>query len=219
MPVQCVVSLPYTTNLPRDVSQTTWAFNTADEDGPTLNAITAALVAFYNRVNAPQTQSVSRYMSPFINRMNCSIDVYKIAEGDMGPPIFTQPFVLGAPASPTALPLEVSLCTSFQGDKITSMPQARRRGRTYIGPLNVEAINASAGAPRPNSTFINVLRTASALLHQDADAIDGVTWCVWSRTTGLLVPITNGWVNNEWDTQRRREARETDRSVWAIPEP
>jgi hypothetical protein len=53
---------------------------------------------------------------------------------------------------------------------------------------------------------------------QDLSAVGGVNvdWSVYSPTTGQNNAITNLWVDNEWDTQRRRGLRPTSRSVATI---
>lgn len=219
MPVQAVVSLPYTTNLPRDVAQTTWAFRTEDLETETLLGIGDAMIEFFNANVASTSRSVGFFHSALIDRPRCTVSLYDISETPMGPPISIRTFPLSGPGSQTQMPLEVALCNSFQGDPIGSMSQRRRRGRTYMGPLNIEAQRSGSGLPRPSDLFMDTLQGASFRLMESAREIDGVEWCVWSRSSDILVPITNGWINNEWDTQRRREGPETARVIWQQAEP
>lgn len=39
---------------------------------------------------------------------------------------------------------------------------------------------------------------------------------VYSRVDGLIRPITSGWVDNEFDTQRRRQRDATARTEWDV---
>lgn len=212
--IKLVVNLPYTTGLPRDVSQQTWCFLIDSLEETSMNDICEVVSRFYNEPVGSFATSISRYFSSVIDRSLCWIDIYDVASVPTGPPIFSKAMTFGTAYAATSLPLEVALVNSFQGDKITSMPQSRRRGRNYLGPFNTYAMSADAGLPRPLLDLIVTMNAASKRLQEEAISDADAEWCVWSRTTDLFVPVTNGWVNNEWDTQRRREAKETDRRRW-----
>jgi len=117
-------------------------------------------------------------------------------------PVEETTFNLAANPTQTPFPSEVSLCLSFQGERVPGFPQARRRGRVYIGPLGS---NASGTDARPSSTFINVLATAAATFKSNVEALtEPIEWAVWSPADSAAVNVDNGWVDNAWDTQRRR---------------
>lgn len=214
---KAVVVLPYTTNLPRDQSQQTYCFNLDDAEESTLDQVGFALAGFYNDVQSGTGQSVSNFMANIISRANCRIEWYDVSTLPSGPPVYTYPFVLaGGTPSLSNLPLEVALVHSFQGAKITGGVQARRRGRNYLGPFSAGALNTAPNATAPIPVLVNTVVAAGAALKADIDAIDLGQWCIWSRTTDLFVPVANGWVNNEWDTQRRRELKPTARTTWGF---
>lgn len=104
------------------------------------------------------------------------------------------------------------MVTSFQGARTSGSVQARRRGRIYIGPLKT----TTSTNGRPNSTAITTLATASSALGIDLNAVADTTWCVWSPTSGTAVPITDGWVDNAFDTQRRRGWDPTSRTTYFV---
>lgn len=214
--LKCVVNLPYITQLPRDVSQQTFCFITPDNDPERLSDICDALGTFYNRTDTVSEVHLGTFISPVVDRSLCWVDVYDVSSLPSGPPIYSKPIIIGSSGSTTSLPLEVALVQSFQGDKTGSMPQARRRGRNYLGPFNTLAIATVAGLPRPNEDLILTVQGAAQWLCSYVVEENIAQWCVWSRSSNLFVPITNGWINNEWDTQRRREADETDRTRWFI---
>lgn len=126
-------------------------------------------------------------------------------------PLTTDTFNLASAPTGNPLPSEVAICLSFQGARVSGFPQRRRRGRIYIGPLN-QNIN-SAG--RPSSGAISTIASAAATLTSNLKAcsVPG-TLGVWSHVDSLLVPVEDGWVDNSFDTQRRRGIVSTSRNTW-----
>lgn len=115
------------------------------------------------------------------------------------------------------LPQEVSVCSSFfaSGYPDVSPTPGRLRGRVYIGPLGFNTIAGVAeGLPsRPGTEIIDLIAATTQRLVGDLDA-DGHALCVWSRVDGVFRPVVGGWVDNEWDTQRRRGRKRTTRTMW-----
>ncbi len=124
------------------------------------------------------------------------------------------PFTATGTTSP--IPTEVAAVISFQGDPFPGMPQARRRGRIYLGCIPSQAMDLSAASqyPRFSNTAVAGLAAAADSLRTTVDAL-GVRWTVWSPTDGLASVITNGWVDNSPDTQRRRSVDPTARTLWS----
>lgn len=128
-------------------------------------------------------------------------------------PIGTGTFNLTSNPGTDGMPSEVALCLSFQGTKSPGFPQARRRGRIYFGPI---VSTASAGG-RPTSALITALAGAGDAL---ATALPLNTLpanlAVWSASNNDAVVVTDGWVDNAFDTQRRRGIERTARTTWAV---
>jgi hypothetical protein len=117
------------------------------------------------------------------------------------------------------MPLEVSACLSYHGSA-EGVPAARQRGRVYIGPLQTQVLTVSSGVPEPImlGELIDTLVTKGQnLAGNGALADDGWHWAVYSRVNELAYNITGGWVDNEFDTQRRRQADPTQRVLWTAP--
>lgn len=216
--IKAVVNLPYTTGLPRDVSQQTYCFIVPDASEEKLDDLCDTLARFYNVSAGVGATTFGRYLSSVVDRAFCWIDLYNVSITPSGPPIHSKPFTFGPAYATQSLPLEVALVQSFQGVKVSSMPQSRRRGRNYLGPFCSQAMGAEAGLPRPSGEIVACIAAAAERLANEVIDNDIGEWCVWSRSTGLFVPVANGWINNEWDTQRRREAKETDRVRWFLEE-
>lgn len=127
-------------------------------------------------------------------------------------PFRTRVWNLASNPSATGLPTEVAMVLSFQGVKAAGFPQGRRRGRIFIGPLG-SGVNGTDGRPTP--TARTAIANAAATLKTDLAAPGGQHWAVWSSVDGQSVEIDNGWVDNAFDTQRRRGVQVTARTTWS----
>jgi hypothetical protein len=104
---------------------------------------------------------------------------------------------------------ETSLCLSFYSG--SNVP--RRRGRLYI-----PAIFLATGAlpVRPTQTqrdglvqFVNIFTNLGGV---------NIDWTIFSRRDNAAHKVTNWFVDDEWDVQRRRGLRPTTRSTGATSE-
>ena len=126
-------------------------------------------------------------------------------------PIEIDVWNLAANPTTASLPHEVAVGLSFQGLKIPGQPQSRRRGRIYFGPLT----NTANDDGRPSSATRSTLATAAATLTSNlkAASVPG-TLSVWSQVDAAAVTVVDGWVDNSFDTQRRRGVQPTTRQTW-----
>jgi len=129
-------------------------------------------------------------------------------------PYETTEFVLGGfPAQPP-LPSEVALCVSFESQKLNGVSQASRRGRIYFGPLATNIVSDG----RPNNAAMITMGTAFQTMVFDALSSGNVLG-VWSTKLQTFAPFANGWIDNAFDTQRRRGVEPTSRITWALGDP
>lgn len=164
-----------------------------------------ALATFYN--------SISAQMGVLVKQTNPALEIESYDLDDPTPryPVLTTTHSL-SPDNTGALPPEVSICLSFQAAQISGTPQARRRNRVYI-PFLKSSTNGSDG--RPTTTLTNALDTAATtLLAASGTGISDWAWVVYSPTDGTGDFIDNGWIDNEWDTQRRRGREATTRTLF-----
>lgn len=136
-----------------------------------------------------------------VNQNGHQVKMYDMADPMPRAPIVDTTFDLSAQPSGAPLPSEVALCLSFQGVRTSGSSQARRRGRIYLGPLDITNVDTNG---RPNATAISAAVTMGGLILADSVASADYTWCVYSTVDDDLVNVTNGWVDNSYDTQRRR---------------
>ncbi len=174
------------------------------DPGADTTGITTAIKDFYDDIT-------SGYWSSVIAPSGHEVKYYDLPGTTPNYPIEEDTFALGFTPSGTPLPSEVALCLSFHGARTPGFPQARRRGRIYFGPLSSSA-NSSG---RPIAALVTAMANAATTFKANIEALGtGTEWAVWSVADQAPVDITGGWVDNVFDTQRRRGLVETSRTTW-----
>lgn len=199
--VRCTVTLRMDSGILEDFPTNTWWFD--DDDGTTEPAIETELIGFYD--------SVRPYFPTSMEQNGHTFEWYRESDPPPRAPIRTTVWNLTSNPSGTPLPSEVALCCSFQADRISGVPQARRRGRVYIGPLSTVALGTDG---RPAATFVTAMVNAGNDLVDASVASTTWKWSVFSRVLGTGSEVTNGWVDNAFDTQRRRGIAPSARTVF-----
>ena len=132
-----------------------------------------------------------------------SIYVTELTGGKSGPPDFSS--IHGAGAFFTSShPREVAHCLSFYGQQ----NQPGWRGRLYF-PVCFRPAAPGIGA-RPTQTQRDFTLTMADKLAAAGGPEWG--WVVFSRKRQNFVGVSHAWVDDEWDTQRRRGLSPTTRS-------
>lgn len=135
------------------------------------------------------------------------VKFYDITNPAPNYPVYETTFNLTSSATAIQMPMEVSLCLSYMNTTETSVARARRRGRVYISGWS-EAMNDAGRPVEANlSTIIGYYVTYAGAVN----AITGLTAGIWSRASDVIYAIDRAWVDNEWDTQRRRGGKATER--------
>lgn len=183
---------------PEDASTNTWGI-IADDDAAAILA-TQSFLVFYDTIRTGYSNLVSQGPHEY--------KLYRRADPPPRAPIYQGPFSFTSAPTGVPLPTEVALCLSFQGARQSGVPQARRRGRVYLGPL-ATSIAGTNGRPLPTA-ITNIRNAAQALLTASVTSLSW-EWSVYSPTSQSATAVTDGWVDDEWDTQRRRGRRSTAR--------
>ena len=139
--------------------------------------------------------------------------IYEIGAPAPNYPLFELNFNLTPNPAAIEMPMEVALCISYYASQATTVPRARRRGRIYISGWNEVANTAG----RPASGNVQALLDGYEDYVLACDALTNLTAGVWSRVNGTVYEVDTVWVDNEWDTQRRRGRRPTSRVEWLKP--
>jgi hypothetical protein len=212
------------TGLPKDTFTNTWHFR--DDTTPAIAdaAITAAekVVDFFQAPPAGFVNPVMRYLAPSLGD-TITLIAYDFAAPTPRPELGRVTFTY-IPTSASAVPEEVALCLSYYATR--NIP--KQRGRVYIGPFNTTAL--SGGTPsRQNADLLGSMAAGGTRLlipgHPalaptvTSDTIGGAilttgVWCVYSRVLGTFETLTDGWVDNRWDSQRRRQVESSARSTF-----
>ena len=109
--------------------------------------------------------------------------------------------------SANALPEEVACCLSYYTDR--NVP--RKRGRLFIGPLSTSALVAGAH-PNPELTQL-MFNFADSLSELGSVNVD---WQMVSKAANTRQRIEQTWIDNAFDTQRRRGPEPTSRLTHAV---
>lgn len=214
-------TLPYNSGLPEDVAQNTWHFVTVGDTDFTLAL--PWLGTFYDTLATNLSGAFSRTADAVTHK------VYDLEQAPPNPPVWTATDTLPAKgASNGNMPSEVAIVGSFQAPVLPGVVQARRRGRVYIGPLALDLSLSDYSVPP--AAFVTTVAGAFGALLASSDASSLCKWAVFSPTiaggfydpggsgppnvVGAVAPVDNGWVDNEWDTQRRRGLGATSRTTF-----
>ena len=212
---------------PSDYAEASAWLNTFYRIAPTTPVSGLAAVGAYLGT------TVDRTVAPVVEMHQPTISGGKIV---LGGPVYRADWTdfLPAAASTSNLPEEVAIVATFHaaygsspervpgglpGPEGDTRPRARLRGRIYLGPLSSAASNQPANEPaRPHINLQNSLVGSMDRLATQLGT-DGLRWSVFSPTKALEAADINaggadvvaGWVDNAFDTQRRRGRRATTR--------
>lgn len=196
--------------LPEDRAVNVFHFSGTGTYEADSTAAAAKVLDFYVGASGLQSTAISSFLSPWIQR-TAELRTYDLSQPKPRVPTI-YPIELSAVLSNNGLPEEVALVTTFYGSPPVTR---RRRGRLYIGPLNSSTVTitgATSTTPTtPGSGFINDLLEATKRLATPSNP----QFCIRSSLPAEnFVPVAGGYVDNAFDTQRRRGPDPTARSTW-----
>lgn len=216
--LQHQVHLPYLSGLPRDVAVNTfWTTNTTGSAVDAATAAHSALIEFYNNAESP-ADPIAYWLSPIIDRSvdACYIKTYNYDLPKPRSPILQTNFTLGNSGNTAGLPLEVALTVSFRASYPSGVNPQRRRGRIYLGPMNLSAMATGvSGQNFPDPACVTACADAAQVLASTLSTA-AAQLVIYSRVSSSSAEVIAGWVDNEWDTQRRRQTEATSRTTWSL---
>ena len=230
--IRVQITAPHSNGLPRDAITNSFAITPTGAASRTdaASAFTTEAQAFYSAIGSVLSDEY---------QWDAMIAEYVDLE-DNQPRIPFQTDSLGATGvtgSPNRMPAELALVCSLEGARVSGANMRRRRGRFYVGPFNLATDNYG----RPPSTLVSGLAVALDALITNAT----YTLCVYSRYThhgvpigrnigeteengaptfpedegqlpDAFTPVVRAWVDDAWDTQRRRGLGPTARTVVTV---
>lgn len=169
------------------------------------DAVKVLLDKFYGAINSPGTVRITNYMGDQVSLADSRIKVYDLNDpAPRIPEVRTVSF--GTVPSGTRLPSECAAVLSYRSGAATvggGSLDPRARGRLFIGPLSsIVMQDASQPDTILTQTFVNALVGAGDYLRDQTD--NDLTWVQYSRLNDALANVTGGFVDNAFDTQRRR---------------
>ena len=179
------------------------SFHFECDDTTALALAHTALKAFYNSWR-PQ-------MSNLVRQNTWNIKSYLQTDPKPRAPVLDEFFNLTTAPSGNPLPPEVALCVSFQGTRLSGVPQARRRGRVYLPFISTTFLAADG---RPSAACVTAAQGCGQALLTASDAAATWAWQTLSNVAPGVSTVVDGWVDNEWDIQRRRGRRYTSRNLF-----
>lgn len=183
--------------------------------GGTYSSESATARALMEEFYATPTvaNAVGTYLSPWVAR------AATLTSYDMDIPANTRTPTIDPLTLPVAFtagfPEEVACCLSIHG-AIPPASGPRRMGRIFLGPLCAGAgdTGTSSTPARPTAAFTTDVVAACVRLRDNGEA-GNVRWAIRStRPTENYVLVAGGYVDNAWDTQRRRGPATTARTLW-----
>lgn len=217
------VSFDADTGLPEDRVVNTWHFDADPAVFPATGLADAQNIAdmvedFYTAIPSGAAAAVaSLYSSELAG--SAIINVYDLTQPTPRVPVLEHPFSFTPGVN--ALPAEVAFCLSYQAIPVAGISQARRRGRIYLGPFSRSTTVIDGAVSEPDDGMRGIIRRAARDLLAASNASVSNTWAVLSRasTPDALAAVADGWVDNAWDTQRRRGLAPTVRELWSASTP
>jgi hypothetical protein len=169
---------------------------------------------FYKETHAQTAAGIRTFMAGQVLNDTVEIRVY-----DMGtPPGQRFPILLERNIGPlgtgTVLPEEVAACITW----VAGANRPRSRGRTYIGPLANTALTVENGRTKITTGFRTSMAHAANFLQKRShlDPTQGVRLHLWSPSDGVMKEVSGGWVDDAFDTQRRRGPEPTSRFSFGL---
>ena len=192
-------------NLPENFVTNTLYLDTLDEAVQVSEDWAVAIQTFYNAVRT--------YMSDLLSQNGHEIKFYFVDQPTPNFPFNTVSWNFSSALVGNPLPSECAIVCSYQAVKVNGENQGRRRGRIYLGPLS-DDVNLD-GRVQPGIQA--AIATAFKTYILDAYGVGlGTRPVVYSATAGTNADVNDGWVDNAFDTQRRRGIASSNRQVWDL---
>lgn len=214
------VSIPLDSGVPEDAIVNTFYFD-QDDNGilpppdDSYDAVVQSLSDFYGQFD--------QLVLPNAVGNLATVRIYDMRDPQPRLLRRTSTFAIAA-SGEAALPGQVSICMSFAAAPLAGVNPARRRGRVYLGPIAVSVAEMVGSQARPTAVARNAIRAgADSLLIPANVGGSSLSWAMYSPATDAgganiddsIHDVQTGWIDDVFDTQRRRCPDPTTRTVFA----
>lgn len=166
----------------------------------------------------PAGNPMTHFLSAKVISGNVLIKIYDLTAPSPRYPIRERSFFFTPSGSGEPLPTETALVVSFQGERTAGTPQARRRNRVYLGGLrdnaNVDSRPSSSCRNTVIAIYQHALDEARAAVFYHWVAFSPTIYSIDGSAEDACTDVDNGWVDDAWDTQRRRGLAPTTRGTF-----
>lgn len=201
-----------------DAIVNTWHFNggvgVTDYDN-----VRDMLANFYTAppmVEGSGTSAICSFFATDILAAGAQVKAYDLSDPEPRVPVYVDGFVWPFLGTENPLPQEVALVFSFSGFAAAGVAQASRRNRKYLGPFTVASVFSNG---RPTALLQTTIAGAGRRLLEESAASVSWDWMWYSPTTSDAEVPEYGWVDDSWDTQRRRGVKPANRNTFNAAEP
>lgn len=198
--VRVQVLVPAASGVTADNVQNTFHFSTVDLSTTVRDSILSGLNDAYEQID--------NWKSSDFTWIAARAKFYDLGDPEPRAPIWDMLMTLTSAPAGTSAPHELAVCMSYEADPISGQSQARRRGRVYLGPVNTGPISTSG---RISSTAQQDFADFGSTLLAASVADSGWNWVVYSPSAGEAYTVSSGWVDNDFDIQRRRGIKASQR--------
>jgi len=217
--IRAVHTFQSNTGVPADavVNVTHWTTPDASPGGVVLQEIITKIRKFYDEPTENAPNVCTMLSTTALSSLGARIQLYNLANPKPRSPLVTD--LRQAPGfGPSLYPNEVALVLSYSSTPAPGVLQRRRRGRLYLGPLSSQPslVAGATGDNRPSALAMRTLKQAGERMATKAIG-DLVEWVTLSTIDAVTGKVVKGFVDNSYDTQRRRGTRATNRDTFAIP--
>jgi hypothetical protein len=178
---------------------------TADDD--TAAGLFAATIG-----SAFTTFSVFMSNAILLGAAGLRIKLYDMADPEPREPIQTTTYTMTPSGSVLPMPLEVAIVLSYRSAYESGVAAASKRGRIYLPWLAEDNNDTTA---RPNSALVAGVLAIGTTIRAASVAASTWDWAQHSAKLDSYDTVIAGFVDNEWDTQRRRGRLATTRSTFS----
>ena len=200
--------------LAEDQFVNSWHFRESGVLGPDYENVEDMLYNFYTGDGQSLAPSVANFMTTENITGDYTLKAYDLTQPKPRTPVYESSGAI-TPGGADSLPTECSAVMSFQATVESGENQKRRRNRVYLGPFSVQA-NASGLI---KNELVERLLFQGKNLKNESGASTTWEWCIYSPTDDNAEVVWSGWVDNAWDSQRRRGIRKTARGVLNALQP
>ena len=177
-----------------------------------MDDVATLLQSFYNTSHMTSEPAIAGWLSVLLSRgtNKAHVKLYNMGDAHPRQPHTVDFTLLAASSSDNGLPAEVSVCLSLQ----TNANHTKSgRGRVYIGPLHSNTVRIASNRVFPAGDTIESIRGAARfLIDAGTDVSHPFHWSIYSRKLNEMFRVDAAYVDNEFDTQRRRGYRPTTRT-------